>query len=901
MPLSARQRLGPYEVLAPLGSGGMGEVYNARDTRLERIVAIKVLREHLVSDPNRRVRFDREASAISKLNHPNICALYDVGHDNGVDYIVIEYLDGHTLAERLTKGALPLEHALAVATDIAAALDAAHRAGIVHRDIKPANVMLTKAGAKLLDFGIARVAASAPVTALTQGTITLDGELLGTPQYMAPEQLEGRDADARTDLFAFGAVLYEMLTGRRAFPGDTNARAIAAVLDADPPDVSSFRPDIPASLSRIVAACLAKDPADRWQNAADLVRNLQWIAAENHSATSAPTKRRVLSLLWPLVTAASVAAALAMFFLVRFESNNTPGDRVVTRTVIDVAPADTVGARDAGRPGRTQIAVSPDGRLLVFGGRLGGRLQLYLRRLNRLQAEAVAGTEGAVGPFFSPDGQWVGFWAAGELRRVPVAGGPAISVTRLGDAPFGASWGADDRIVFAQVEGGLWIVPASGGTPERLTTLDASRGEVSHRLPHVLPHSDAVLYTVTRNRFPRWDSTEVFLYSRRTRSPKLVLSGGADARYAAGRLVYVRQGVLMTLAFNEDDGDAAGEPVPLLDNVMQEAYAASGAGRDSGAAQFALSDAGVLVYVPGGIVPEAKRRLVWVDRTGRVEPLPLEPQGFGQVSLSPDGRRLAFGLQGQQGDIWVTDVDKPNLSRLTSQGRNGSPVWTPDGARIVYRSSIVGTDSLSWQAADGSDAPANLTHSLRNQTPAFWSSNGNDLFFYEFGDNAELRSIAAKGNGKARTVLTSALFGADLSPDGRWLAYASGETGRSEVYVSRLDGSGKRRVSIDGGVTPLWRRDGREMFYIKPQGSRLLHMMAMPVTTVPDFSAGPPTELFAGSYRSIWPRQAFDVTADGRRFLMPEEPDEPPVQIKQIVVAQNWWTDVNQRAPAKRQ
>jgi eukaryotic-like serine/threonine-protein kinase len=667
----------------------------------------------------------------------------------------------------LNKGALPLAHALAVAIDIAAALDAAHRTGIVHRDIKPANVMLTKGGTKLLDFGIARVVANASITAsLTQGTMTVDGELLGTPSYMAPEQLDGRDVDARADLFAFGALLYEMLTGRRAFPGDTNARAMAAVLDAEPADVSSLRPDIPASLARIVAACLAKDPADRWQNTADLVRSLKWIAAENHSATSAPGKRRVLSFLWPLATAASVAAVLAMLVLVHFESNNTADDRVVTRTVIDVTPADILGARDGGRPARTQIAVSPDGRLLVFSGRAHGKMQLYLRQLDRLHAEAIAGTEEAVGPFFSPDGHWLGFYVSGELRRVPVAGGAAVSIARVGDAtPYGASWGADDRIVFARVEGGLWIVPASGGTPERLTTLDRSRGEVSHRLPHVLPHSDAVLYTVTTNRFPRWDSTEVFLYSSRTHSRKLVLSGGADARYAAGRLVYVRQGVLMTLPFNADSGDATGEPVPLLDNVMQEAYA-SASGRDSGAAQFALSDAGVLVYVPGGIVPDAKRRLVWVDRIGRVEPLPLEPQGFGQVRLSPDGRRLAFGLQGQAMDIWVTDVDKPNVTRLTLRGRNGAPVWTPDGARIVYRSSIVGTDALSWQAADGSDAPANLTHSVRNQAPAFWSSNGNDLFFYQFVDNTELRSISAKGKGEPRTVLTSALNGADLSPDG---------------------------------------------------------------------------------------------------------------------------------------
>src|SRR5215813_698730 len=328
MPLSAGQRLGPYEILTPLGSGGMGEVYNARDTRLDRIVAVKVLREHLVNDPDRRARFDREARAISKLNHPNICALYNAGHDNGVDYIVIEYLDGQTLAERLTKGALPLEHALAVAIDIAAALGAAHRAGIVHRDLKPANVMLTKAGtgskgspqAKLLDFGIARVAASASITAsLTQGTITVDGELLGTPQYMAPEQLEGRDVDARTDLFSFGALLYEMLTGRRAFPGDTNAKAMAAVLDADPADVSSLRPDIPASLSRIVASCLAKDPADRWQNAADLARNLQWIAAEHHSPSSTAARLRPPSLLWPSVAAASLAAALAIAVVVRYQ------------------------------------------------------------------------------------------------------------------------------------------------------------------------------------------------------------------------------------------------------------------------------------------------------------------------------------------------------------------------------------------------------------------------------------------------------------------------------------------------------------------------------------------------------------------------------------------------------
>ena len=581
--------------------------------------------------------------------------------------------------------------------------------------------------------------------------------------------------------------------------------------------------------------------------------------------------------------------------------------REVTRTLVSLSPAEQLSSSSGdGRPSRTALAVAPDGRSLVFSGWIGDRLQLYVRPLQELDAKPLAGTEGGVNPFFSPDGQWVGFWARGELRKIPLAGGPPVSVCQLEGPPFGASWGADDQIVMGRLNAGLWQVPATGGMPSSLTTLDKSQGEVSHRLPHVLPGGDAVLFTATRHRFPKWSDTRVFRYSRRTGTRTLLVDGGADARYvASGHLVYAREGVLLAVPFNNAEGQVTGSPVGLIPNLMQSAYHLTSGG-DSGAAQFSVSLAGTLAYIPGGVMPDTERSLVWIDRVGRVEALPISSGPFIQPRLSPDGRRVAVSTVQKNQDVWVLDLTRGAFTRLTTDGRNVTPVWTPDGAKIVYRSSSAGPDNLYWRSSDGKDSPTRLTTSDRNEVPASVSPDGQTLAFYVLdGLTRDIWTLSLGGKRQStpliqRTFMSSGL---EFSPDGRWLAYASNESGRFEVYVEPYGTSGSRQqVSTHGGLSPVWRHDGRELFFVQPAPhltpdvqTGKLSVMAVPMGPGPQPHVGVAKRVFEGEFVFSYPARSYDVSADGQRFLMLRETARPPLPVRHIVVIQNWFEELMAR------
>ena len=924
LPLQPGARLGPYEVVSALGAGGMGEVYRARDTRLDRTVAIKVLPEDLAADPQFRERFDREARAISQLDHPHICALYDVGDQAGTAYLVMQYLEGETLADRLARSAMPLDQALTIAIEVGSALDKAHRAGIVHRDLKPGNIMLTKTGAKLLDFGLAKsstpILSNAGLSALptTPPNLTAQGTIVGTFQYMAPEQIEGEEADARSDIFAFGAVLYEMVTGKKAFTGKTHASLISSILKDTPRPIVELEPLTPPLVDHIVARCLAKDPDERWQSAADLTRELRWIHDSGASAraASAPLERRErrgrLTIGVAAVLAGLVVGIVATMLIARFGTGGSlersPG---VARVLVSIAPAEYLQALPAdrttveGRPSRTAMAWSPDGRSIVFSAVQDGRQQLYLRVLDQLAATPIPGSDGGSSPFFSPDGRWVGFWSAGALKKGPADGsGPATTICET-PLMFGASWGADGTIIFSRTTEGLWRVPATGGEAQVFNTPDRKQGELKYLLPQILPGDRAVLFTVTHTPLPTWEDVEIVAQSLATGDRKVLVHGGADGRYApSGHLLYLRRGTLMAVPFDLEGLEVAGGAVALIADVMQAANTPNESS-ESGGGQFSVSDSGSLLYVPGGIFPDPQRSIAWVERSGTVQPLALPDKAYLSPRLSPDGRRVVVWTQGDR-NIWVHDLARGTLTRLTSEARNARAIWTPDGTRVTYGSASGGVEVLFSRPSDGSGPAERLATSDFQQAASSWSPDGQTLAYSEQRSPLayDIWALPLSGDRQPRPILQTRFNEAypDFSPDGRWLAYASDESGRSEVYVQPYPGPGPRQqVSTDGGTAPAWSRDARELFFTTAQtaGGQATptKMMVVPVTVRPTFSAGAPRMLFQGRYGASAAIRPYDVTADGRRFLMVQQKERPVISVSNMVLVQNWFEELKARVP----
>jgi serine/threonine protein kinase/Tol biopolymer transport system component len=892
MSLSAGARLGVYEVIALLGAGGMGEVYKARDTRLDRTVAIKILPDALATDPQFRDRFDREARTISQLDHPQICALYDVGEQGGTAYLVMQYLEGETLADRLTKGALPLDQALQVAIQIADALATAHKAGIVHRDLKPGNIMLTKGGAKLLDFGLAKTGASALGGANlsmlpTTPPVTQQGSILGTFQYMAPEQLEGQEADARTDIFAFGVVLYEMITGQKAFEGKTQASVIGAILKDQPPLISTLQPLTPPALDHLVATCLAKDPDERWQTARDLTREIKWSVRGGSQSSAlaavvAPPKGVVRSMRFAWVVAAvSIAmGALLAIPALRHLRESTP-EPLQMRFEVQTPPTSDSGS----------FALSPDGRQLAFVATAEGAPRLWVRSVDQVVARALPGTDGAAYPFWAPDSQAIGFFANGKLKRIDLSGGTPQT---LADAPGGrgGTWNREGVIVFVpnaqltDTRAVLMRVAATGGIVTPVTHLAA--GQSSHRWPQFLPDGRRLLFLVTSG---KPDTQGAYLGSLDGGEPTRVLAADTGVLFAPpNSLLLVRQDALIAVRFDAVRGTVSGDTVTV----------AQGVGVDTGVFRgaFSVSSADVLAYRTGS--GSQRRQLLWVNRSGTQLGTigPSDENGLASPELAPDGRRVAVVRSaGGNFAVWLIDIGRGVPSRFTFDPfLYQSPVWSPDGLRVAFSTTRSGVYDLFEKPASGAGDEQQILVAAESKAALSWSPDGRFLLYgtQDPKTGADLWALPLMGERKPFPVVRTPFEEAagQFSPDGRWVAYQSNESGRTEIYVRPFPGpAGQWQVSTAGGSQPRWRPDGKELFYVAPDA----RLMAVPMSVEANsqtLEPGAPVPLFptrlasgANILSGALSKAQYAVAPDGR-FLLNAAVDEGTAS--PITVVLNW-------------
>jgi serine/threonine-protein kinase len=877
--------LSHYEILEKLGAGGMGVVYRARDTKLGREVAVKVLPEALSHDPERLSRFEREARLLASLNHPNVATLHGFEEAEGTRFLVMELVEGETLADRIARHPLPIEEALPLFRQIAEGLEAAHEKGIIHRDLKPSNVKLTPEGkVKVLDFGLARTLASPESGSQSESPTvtrspTVAGVILGTAAYMSPEQARGKALDKRTDVWSFGCCLFEALTGHAAFLGETVSDTIAKILEREPA-WGALPGRTPRRIRELLASCLTKDPANRLHDIADV--RIEMAKALTQPEVSARQDKRALL---TAVAVAVAATAVALWSLTR-----TPEiGRAVTRTILQLPEGERL-ARDLAAP---SVAISPNGRYVAYLTGLGFTAvgdknnHLWLRSLDDLEARAIEGGESAAAPVFSPDSEWVGFARERTLLRAAVSGGAPRRIAGLDGIPHGVDWSGDELVFSGEVSSGLFRVPGAGGEPDVLTALASEPREKSHRFPQVLPGGDAVLFTLATSTTESWDDASIAVASMKTGEYKIVLEGGASARYSpTGHLVYARGGSIHAVKFDLENLEVTGRPVQVLEGVMTSAV--------GGAAEFDLAENGSLLYAPG-LSGTEDRRVVSIDRQGRVEPLIETARPFTALRISADGRYVVFGVHACIDSIWLYAMDRGTLTRLTSEWDNNAPVWDPSGREIAVTSARASAYNLYKVGLDGGGKAERLATSDYVQIPTSWSPDGAVLAFHELRAETGADVFLLSSSGDPEPFLTGRAderFAA-FSPNGRWIAYQSDETGRHEIYVRRYPGGGGlRQVSTDGGAYPVWNPNGKELFY--RDGDK---MMAVTVETGGDLVLGRPTVLFERRYgRSAF--STFAVTPDGRRFIDLDDSVAEPAPTH-LVLVQNFAEELKRLAPAR--
>jgi serine/threonine-protein kinase len=887
MRLQSGSRLGPYEIVATIGAGSMGEVYRATDTNLKRQVAIKVLPDAVAGDAERLVRFQREAEVLALLNHPNIAQIYGLEKSNGVTALVMELVEGLTLADRISHGAIPLPDALAIAKQIAEALEVAHDQGIIHRDLKPANIKIRPEGTvKVLDFGLAKAGVAGAERHAVQLTnsptfsspaiATAPGVILGTAAYMAPEQAKGRPADRRADMWAFGCVLYEMLTGRQTFPGEDVTEVLAAVMRGEP-DCSALPKATPPAIETLIRRCLKKDPRQRLADASAARLDLDdAITGRAGGSADEPRARRgshAPFVVAPLIGLILLVAGVILGWTLRPQTPPSPS--VPARLEIALPLGDQVDLFN------TNLALSPEGRVVAYVASREGISRLYVRALDSFEASPLAGTEGASHPFFSPDARWLGFFAQGTMKKIRVGGGPVQAIVVGAGQNGGASWGADGTIVYAPSTtsgtAGLARVSAEGGKPTVVTTPDVAKGEYSHRYPQILPGGRAVLFTALSGF--GWDESRLEAMRLDTGERRLLVRGGHTGRYVpGGHLLYHRAGVIYVVPLDPDRLEVGGErPVAIVDDAIENSGILG--------APFAVSATGSVAYVPAPAGRrQFERRLMWTDRQGRTEPLTAPVRNYiGGSAVSPDGRQVAVVIVSGTAELWVYDLARAALTRLTSDRSSSSnPVWTSDSRRLVYRNNQTGEWNLYWRTADASEPEERLTTgparpfscSPKERVLAFERSSPDTGF--------DIYTLSLDGDREPRPFATSPASerAPQFSPDGRWVAYASDEMGGVQVYVAPYPGPGRRwPISIDGGDAPQWNPKGGELFY--ENGTQT---MVVDVKTGTTFNAGKPRVLYDGPLGQVAP--------DGQRFLTIAgvAPSQPLRAVRMIL---NWGNELN--------